>query len=345
MTTMPTTAFQPPRTPRALLVRLAAAGVVVLALAGCGDEAKDKPATQTAAKVNKEEITVHQINFVLQQQRRAVPEDQAASASRVALERLIDQELVVQKAEEQKLDRDPRVMQQLEAARRDVIARNYVERIAAGAPKPSPDEVKAYYDEHPALFSQRRIYTLQEIKIEAKPEQIEELRTRLAAAKNVSEFVDFLRGAGYPFAADQAVRAAEQLPIATLPTFSKMEDGQALINPTPKGATVLVLAASRSQPLGEDAARPYIEQFLLNERRRKVVADDMKALRATAEISYVGAFAADRPASAPSPLEVKERKSPLIAAPASAAPEIVPIRPAASAPAGSVLDRGLQGLK
>ncbi len=331
-------------TPPARLAALAATAAAALVLAACGGEAKDKPATQTAAKVNSEEITVHQINFVLQQQRRAIPEAQAASASQMVLERLIDQELAVQKAQEQKLDRDPRVMQQLEAARRDIIARNYVERIAAGAPQPSPAEVKAYYQEHPALFSQRRIYTLQELKIKSQPEQLEELRAKLAAAKNVAEFVNFLRSANYEFTADQAVRAAEQLPIATLPTFSKMEDGQALINPTPIGATVLVLAASRSQPLSEDAARPYIEQFLLNERRRKVVADDLKALRATAEIRYVGEFDTGQPASAPSLLEVQERTSPLIAEPASA-PEIIPVRPAASAPSGSVLDRGLQGLK
>ena len=343
MTTMMKTApAQPPRLPRVTTVL--AAAVAALALAACGDEAKDKPATQTAAKVNKEEITVHQINFVLQQQRRAIPEAQAASASQMALERLIDQELVVQKAQEQKLDRDPRVMQQLEAARRDVIARNYVQRIADGAPKPSPDEVKAYYQEHPALFSQRRIYTLQEIKIKSEPGQLDELRARLAAAKNVNEFVNFLRGADYEFSADQAVRAAEQLPLATLPTFSKMEDGQALINPTPTGATVLVLAGSRSQPLTEEAARPYIEQFLLNERRREVVADDLKALRATAQIAYVGEFEAGRPVSAPSLLEVKERTSPLVSAPASA-PEIVPVHAPASAPSDSVLDRGLQGLK
>ena len=41
-----------------------AVGVSALLLAGCGRN-KDKAATQTAAKVNKEEITVHQINFVL----------------------------------------------------------------------------------------------------------------------------------------------------------------------------------------------------------------------------------------------------------------------------------------
>ena len=95
---------------------------LVVGLAAGGGASKDKPASQTAAKVNKEEITVHQINLVMGQQ-RALPPEQAASASGQILERLIDQELALQKAGEQKLDRDPRVMQQLEAARREIISR------------------------------------------------------------------------------------------------------------------------------------------------------------------------------------------------------------------------------
>ena len=51
----------------------AAMMTTIVMLAGCGDKKKDKPASQTAAKVNKEEITVHQINFVLQQQRCLAP--------------------------------------------------------------------------------------------------------------------------------------------------------------------------------------------------------------------------------------------------------------------------------
>ena len=110
------------------------AAAAVALLAGCGDRKKDKPATQTAARVNKEEITVHQINFVLAQQRGLAP-DQAASAGKQVLERLIDQELALQKAAEQKVDRDPRVAQQLEAARREIISRAYMEKIGAGAPR------------------------------------------------------------------------------------------------------------------------------------------------------------------------------------------------------------------
>src|SRR5205085_5897236 len=137
-----------------------AAALAATLLAGCGGK-KDKPATQTAARVNKEEITVHQINYVLAQQRGLAP-DQAASAGKQVLEKLIDQELALQKASEQKIDRDPRVTQQIEAARREIIARAYLEKIGAGAPKPTADEVHAYYENNPALFKERRIYTLQE---------------------------------------------------------------------------------------------------------------------------------------------------------------------------------------
>ena len=108
-----------------------------VALVGCGDKKKDAAASQTAAKVNKEEITVHQINYVLSQQRGLAPA-QAASASRQVLEGLIDQELAVQKATDQKLDRDPRVVQQLEGARREIISRAYLDKIGQGAPKPTP---------------------------------------------------------------------------------------------------------------------------------------------------------------------------------------------------------------
>jgi EpsD family peptidyl-prolyl cis-trans isomerase len=258
-------------------------------LAGCGDK-KDKSSSQTAAKVNKEEITVHQINFLLQQQ-RGLRADQAQAASKQALERLIDQELALQKAEELKLDRDPRVVQQLEAVRREVISRAYVEKLGEAAPKPTPDEIQKYYDDKPALFKERRIYSLQDIAIEARPEQVDELRSALAEAKNIGEFIEFLKSKDYKFAGNQAVRAAEQLPLASLDTIAAMKDGQAVLNTSPTGAQVLVLAGSRSQPVDLERAKPAIEQFLLNERKRDLVAKDIKALRDGAKIVYVGKFA------------------------------------------------------
>ncbi len=298
---------------------------VAALLAACGDK-KDGAASQTAAKVNKDEVTVHQINFVLQQQRNLRPE-QAEAAGRQVLERLIDQQLALQKAEEAKLDRDPRVMQQIEAARREVVARAYLEKLGEAAPKPTPEDIKKYYDEKPALFSQRRIYQIQEIGIEAPADRLPEIRERLSSSKSINDFVEYLKTSGLRFAGNQAVRAAEQLPLNSLDALSRMKDGQAMVVPTPAGAQVVVLAGSRMQPISEEQARPAIEQFLLNERRRKLVEDDIKALRAAAKIEYVGKFAEPAPGAA--------------SAPALAAPGSVP---ASGALSSTDISKGL-GLK
>ena len=336
-------------------VTLLAAAALVVVLAGCGNKDKDKPASQTAAKVNKEEITVHQINYVLSQQRGLAP-DQAASASKVALERLIDQELAVQKATDQKLDRDPRVVQQLEAARREIVARAYVEKIAAGAPKPAPAEIKAYYDAHPALFSDRKVYNLQELAIQAKPEQVADLQAKLAASKDVTDFVNYLKTADFKFGANQAVRAAEQLPLTSVDKFAAMKDGQTLFTRTPTGAQVVIMAGSRSQPVDEARATPAIEQFLWNERKRRVVEDDVRAMRASAKIEYVGEYAKggakEMSAPAPAASEAPPLTSIAPAMPAGSMPaaapqiEVEPINTApASSPSAGTLEKGIKGFK
>ncbi len=297
-------------------------------LVGCGEK-KDKAASQTAAKVNKDEITVHQINFMLQQQRNLRP-DQTDAASKQILDRLVEQQLALQKADELKLDRDPRVVQQMEAARREILARAYVEKVGEAAPKPTAEEIKKYYDDKPELFRERRVYSIQEIAIEAPPDQLQELRDKLSAAKNINEFVDYLKAAGLRFSGNQAVRAAEQLPFNTLEAMSRMKDGQAMVVPSPTGAQVIVLAGSRMQPASEEQSRPAIEQFLLNERKRKLVEEDMKALRAAAKIEFVGKFAQSAASAA---------------APTAATSPATPAAPAASAGLSSTdINKGL-GLK
>jgi EpsD family peptidyl-prolyl cis-trans isomerase len=305
--------------------------------------------------VNKEEITVHQINFVLQQQ-RGLPPEQAASASKQVLERLIDQELALQKAQDQKIDREPRVVQQLEASRREIIARAYLEKIGSGAPKPSPAEVKAYYDAHPALFKERRVYSLQELTIQAKPDEVATLQAKLSAAKGVPEFIDYLKTNDIKFGANQVVRAAEQLPLANVDQFAALKDGQAIVNAVPGGMQIVILAGSRSQPIDEQRAGPAIEQFLLNERKRKVVEDDLKALRAAGKIEYVGEYAkggarevTPLPSATPEAPPLISVAPPLPAGSMpSAAPqiEVEPINTApASAPTSGVLEKGIKGFK
>jgi EpsD family peptidyl-prolyl cis-trans isomerase len=275
---------------------LALIAIVVASGAGCGD-GKDRPASQVAARVNKAEVTVHQVNHALQSQ-RALRADQAEQASARILERLIDQELAVQKAQALKIDRDPKVLAQVEAARAEIVARSYIDKISEAVTKPTAEEIAEYYKQHPALFRERRIYQLQEVAVQAQAPQVEAIRRIVAAGKPLEDVLIYLRSNNIDYKTNQVVRAAEQVPLSTLPALAKLRDGQSMVVTSGSGVQVVAVTESRPQPIDEERARPAIEQFIVNDRKRRVVADDLKALRAAAKVEYVGAFAATATAAA-----------------------------------------------
>ena len=310
---------------------LAVAAAATLVLAACG--AKKEGATQVAAKVNGDEITVHQINFALQQQRNLRPE-QAEGAQRQLLERLIDQQLAVQNAEKLKLDRDPQTVQMLEASRREILARRYIESIAEKAGKPSDDEVKKYYDAHPALFAQRKVYTLQRVDVSAAPDKRADVAAHAESAKTATEFTDWLKAQDIKFSTNPMTQAAEALPLQIVDKVAALKEGQSMPLPQQFGVSVLTLVSAQAAPKTFEESRAPIEQFLSVDARRTAVTAATKNLRDGAKIEYQGKFAASAPAAG-------------TPAPQAAPTATTPPQPAASPASGmdaATLQKGL-GLK
>src|SRR5204863_8606978 len=102
--------------------RLAFVTVLSLSLVACHRVGGDS--TQVAARVNDTEISLAQLQHVLQRQPRVSPE-RAEAQTRSVLDGIVDQELAAQAARKSGLDRDPRVVQALEAAKRELLARAY----------------------------------------------------------------------------------------------------------------------------------------------------------------------------------------------------------------------------
>ena len=296
-------------------------------LAACGGEGGDKKvATQVAAKVNSGEVSVHQINQVMQKSNVSNPE-QAKAASRQVLERLIDQELLVQQALDKKLDRDPKTLQAIEAARREVLARAYLEQVSASAAKPTDAEIADYYAKHPELFAERRIFSLRELAVQAGPEFAPKLQQYMAQPRSMQELADWLRVENVRFTANAVTKPAEQLPLEIVKNIHQLKDGQIGIIRSGNNTLILEVAASRSMPVDAKAAQPVIEQFLLNQRKSEIAQTELKTLRSKGKIEYVGEFKAPEaePAAAPA---------------AAAAPA-----PAAQPSTDPALDKGLSGLK
>jgi EpsD family peptidyl-prolyl cis-trans isomerase len=280
---------------------LAGLAVGLALLGGCG-RGETKAASQVAAKVNSEEITVHQVNNVLARAQN-VPPEQAGRAKREIVERLIDQSLARQQAIEKKLDRSPNVVQALEAAKTEILARAYLQQVAAAQAKPTPEEVKKYYGEHPNLFSERRLYMIEEIAFARDDKTVPELRQKAAKAKSMQEIGEWLKAREVQYMVNRGARAAEQVPFEILPQLAQMKDGEIRVLEHGERVNVIRLVASKSAPVDETTAGPRIEQFLYAQRSNQVIGEEMKRLKSAAKIEYVGEFAADAvvPAAAVAP--------------------------------------------
>ena len=225
--------------------------------------------------MNSEEITVHQVNDILARNPNVTPE-LAPRVKREIVDRLIDQQLAKQQAIQKKLDRSPDILQAIEAAKSEILARAYLQEVAAAQEKPTPAEVKKYYAEHPELFAQRRLYVLEEITLAKTNSITPALRERVAKANSMQEIAEWLKSREVQYAANRGARAAEQLPLEMLPKLQKMKDGEIELIEIGDRVAVVRVVATKAEPVDEANAAPRIQQFLFTRRSNEVIAKEDK---------------------------------------------------------------------
>ncbi len=262
---------------------------------GCSQKKDAVPSSdggsEVVAKVNGQDLTAGQLTIALQKTRGMRP-DADDGAAKHMLDQLINEEIVAQKAVAAKLDQDPKVVQQLEAARRDILARRFIEQAAETAGKPSEDAVQKFYDSRPALFAQRKVYTLQRTDIQAPAERRAEVVTQVQALKTLAKLTDWLKSQKLVSTTRQEQDASEQVPSTMQDKLATMKDGESMELPSPAGVTVITLVSVTAAPKTLADARPTIEQFLSSQGRRELIANLDRTIRDGADVQYKGRFAA-----------------------------------------------------
>ena len=264
-----------------------ALAAVSLLLAGCNEPATEKPAapTQVVAKVNGSELSVHQLNQLLDKT-QGLSAEQVQDARKRMLQTLIDQQLLMDQAVEEKLDRSPDVLLALEKARREVLSRAYLEKAAATAEAPSEQEIDSFYDRNPNLFALRNLYHYRELLLPAQTANFAELAEALRGATSLQAARELLAARGVEPRLNQGQRGAEQSPPELLERLAMAKPGELLVVDNNLGLSLLEITRIEPAPLQREQARPIIANLLLGQRRNQAMAQTVGKLRQSTELTY-----------------------------------------------------------
>lgn len=265
---------------------------IAVCLVACGKTQEAPTSTQVAAKVDKSEISILQINQVMKSA-GSVTSENAKQIRLQVLEKLIEQQLLLNKAVDEKVDRTPEVLTAIEAAKREIITQAYVQNLVAKSVKVSNIDIKKYFDAQPGLFTNRKIYAIQDVGVEKKDGLADAIMNELANRNNMAELTEWLKSQDIKFSAEAHTKPAEQLPLDILAKLSEMKDGAIGVFETGNAIHAIKVIRAESAPIDLATATPFIKSYLTKVEANKLVADEVAKFRKVAQIEYMGEFSAE----------------------------------------------------
>jgi EpsD family peptidyl-prolyl cis-trans isomerase len=268
---------------------LASLTALAVLLSGC-ENPSGAVKNETVATVAGDKISEAELDLALSRLGE-LNDAQAAEAKSKLLQALIDQRLVAQAAEKAGLGKEPAVEMAMAQAGRQVLAEAYAERNFKDVAKPSETDIADYYNQHPELFSQRRIYRIQELELVVDPSRMSDVEAKLKSSHSMGDFVNWIKEQGIDGKSAVTVKPAEQIPAPLLARLSLMKDGQATVLPARPGHVLIAqVLESQLQPVSLEQSHGVIELALMAQKRKELMESDLKKLREAARIEYASGY-------------------------------------------------------
>jgi EpsD family peptidyl-prolyl cis-trans isomerase len=271
------------------------AAALLIVLSGC----TKKPGGQVVAVVNNEEVTQQELNAELQNARVPQGIDQK-KVMPALLQRVVDRKLITQLAKTDGLDKTPAYLAQLRITQENLLANQYIGKIARTISLPDPAAVDAFIASNPTIFSQRKRYTLNQIVFPQISDQaivrsLQPVHTLDAIAAILSAaHIQFVRGVGKLDSAVLPPRISAQ--IAALPP------GEPFLLPDGGRIVASVIQSEEPIPVAPDQAKPTAVKMLRQKALSDALQKKLAAAKSSATISYAPGLAPPpSPTPTPSP--------------------------------------------
>jgi EpsD family peptidyl-prolyl cis-trans isomerase len=242
------------------------------------------------------------------------------AAQAQAVQQLIMKDLIVQRAKQDKLDKQADYINQVRRGEDALLIQLYQRKIAQSVAMPSRQEGESYVAAHPEKFAERRVLIVDQLIAAPNPKITPE---RLRPLKTLEEVRALYDAEQAPTQRNVATIDTLTIPPKLLEQINKLPPDDVFIFPERGSLLFNRIVEARPAPFVGDAAVAYAVNTLRAQRAQEAVARQMDVLRKSAEknITYNEAYKPPPKGAAPKAGA---------AAPTAAAPA-----PAAAAPAAA----------
>lgn len=263
---------------------IACAGIWALLLSGC-----DKEATgQVAAVVNGEEITLQEINATLAEAN--IPEGADKKVlQQQALQQIIERRLVAQEARKDNIDKDPNYLIKQRQLGEALLIQMYAQKTGATLKVPDQAAIQKYVTSHPFAFSDRTIYSVDQI-VFLLPSDATKLKS-LEKANSLDEIAKILDSMGTQYQRGGTQMDSAQVPPAMMSQISSLPAGEPFIIPTGVNVTANVITGSKKVPVNDSETNAQVVNDIRKDEMTKIMQERLKSAKAQADIKYQNGFA------------------------------------------------------
>jgi hypothetical protein len=171
-----------------------------------------------------------------------------------------------------------------------MLAQAYAKQQLNAVPVPTEADITKFMSEHPNAFSKREVLQLDQIRFQATPNNIKNLK----AIKNdhtLDAVAQRLTALGTKFDRVKAGLDTAQVPTDIMAQINGLSAGEPFALPSNGLITINALIGRQTVPLDAGQARQAAVNAWRQQQFAKLLGDQLKSMRDTAKITYQSGFA------------------------------------------------------
>ncbi|MFM9828585.1 MAG: hypothetical protein ACKVOB_07540 [Sphingomonas sp.] len=231
---------------------------VAATLAACGEKSASAPTGQVAATVAGQEITASEVRLEMGALATA---PNAPEVQQAALQQIINRKLLAAEATKQGLAKTPIGAVVLNRARELALIELLQQKVQARVPPASADEAKAYVNDNPVAFAQRKLVALEQYNIPTIPQDV---LKKMGPLERIDEILALLDANKIRYQKGNSVLDLMTIDPAAAKQIAAMKVDSVFVTPSGVSAQVSRIREFADQPVtGQsafDAAKAIITQ-------------------------------------------------------------------------------------